>query len=556
MSMSEPPDPDYAVVVSLAGLLILHLLDRPLVWARERTIHSADARGITYPEFGRRVKCLGALLGLLGIRPGDRVGVMDWDSHRYLEAFFAIPMAGAVLHTINPRLSPDQILYTLQHAADRVLFVHADFLPLIEGFAKQLPSVEKIVLLDSEHSVTDSVLTIAGHYEALLTHESGTFEFPSFTEDTVATLFYTTGTTGDPKGVFFTHRQIVLHTLGSGLALTAMRDPFSLHAGDVYLPLTPMFHAHAWGVPYLATLLGLKQVFPGRFEPRRILKLLGDHRVTFSHCVPTVLQMLLNHPDAAGVDFSGWKVMTGGSALSKGLARRAMDRGILIMASYGMSETCPIVSVASLKPEDLESDDERRLDVLTRTGFPMPLVQASVVDTEGEPLPAGTAHVGELVLRTPWNTGGYYRDSERSRSLWRGGWLHTGDMACIDDEGYIRITDRVKDVIKIAGEWISSLELENALSQHPAVGEVAVVAVPDARWGERPHAEVVLREISGANVTERDLLHFLQRFIETGSIHKRALLLRIRFVANIPRTSVGKINKRALREALGSSLNL
>ncbi len=544
------PPPEYPQVGTPPGLLIQHLLDRPLCWAPDQKIIYRDLREETYREFRERVGRLGALLHGLGASPGDRIGVIDWDSHRYLEAFFAIPMLGAVLHTVNPRLSTEQILYTLQHAADRILLVHTDFLPLVEGFRGHLGSVEHIVVLTDDTRCPASRLPIAGEYEGLLSRQPPGFEFPTFEEDRVATLFYTTGTTGNPKGVSFSHRQIVLHTLGAGLALSAMHDPVCLHAGDVYLPLTPMFHAHAWGLPYLATLLGLKQVFAGRFEPRLVLQLLRQHRVTFSHGVPTVLQLLLNHPDAASVDFAGWKVMTGGSALPKGLARIAMDRGIRIMASYGMSETCPIATMASLKPQYAASNDEDRLDVLTRTGFPMPLVQAAIVDPEGRVLPPGVANVGELVLRTPWNTLGYYRDPDASAQLWREGWLHTGDMACIDDDGYVRITDRLKDVIKVGGEWISSLELENALSQHPAVAEVAVVSVTDGRWGERPHADIVLRAPLPNETSLAELRGFLRAFVERGVLHKRALLTRVRFVDSIPRTSVGKINKRALRNSL------
>ncbi len=397
-----------------------------------------------------------------------------------------------------------------------------------------------------------STIPFAGEYESLLADAAPGFSFPEFDEDTPATLSYTTGTTGDPKGVFFSHRQLVLHTLGAGLGLTAIDDPAGLRADDVYMPLTPMFHVHAWGVPYIATLLGMRQVYPGRYEPQLLLDLITRHRVSFSHCVPTILQMLLNHPASASADLSRLKVIVGGSALSRDLARRAMDRGIRIMGGYGLSETCPIIGVSQIKPEDLHADPEHRLDVLTRSGFPVPMAQAVAVSPEDQFLPPGPDNTGELVVRAPWLTRAYYRDEERSRELWRSGWLHTGDLAYLDDDGYIRITDRLKDVIKTGGEWISSLELENALGQHPAVKEVAVVGIADSKWGDRPHAEVVLREGSENRPSQRDLLQFLHTFIDRGAIHKRAILTGIRFVDAIPKTSVGKVNKRQLRAQLAA----
>jgi fatty-acyl-CoA synthase len=541
---------DYPAAGKPADLLIHRLLDRPLTWAPRQTIHYREQRVLTYLELHERIQRLGGVLSGLGVRQGDRVGVMDWDSHRYLECFFAIPMLGAVLHTINIRLSPEQTLYTLQHAEDEVVLVHPDFLPLLEKLAPHLPRLRAVIVLPDDGKLPASALPVVGEYEALLAGAAPRFAFPEFPEETVATLFYTTGTTGDPKGVFFSHRQIVLHTLGAGLALSSMDDPLSLRAGDVYMPLTPMFHVHAWGVPYIATLLGLKQIYPGRYEPQLLLKLIQQHGVSISHCVPTILQMLLHHPASADVDWSRFKVIIGGAALPKGLAKQSLQRGLRIVGGYGMSETCPIVAIAHLKPEDLEAADERRLEVITRSGFPVPLVQATVFDTADNPLPPGPANTGELVLRAPWLTAGYFKDPARSEDLWRGGWLHTGDLAYIDDEGYVRITDRLKDVIKIGGEWISSLELENALSQHPAVKEVAVVGRPDPKWDERPHAEIVLRDEHRGSVTAKELLHFLHGFIDRGTIHKRAILTEIRVVEAIPKTSVGKINKREIRSHL------
>lgn len=540
-----PPGPS-------SQLLIKHLLHRTLASVPERKIYYRDLLVFSYREFHERIQRLAHLLVRLGVKPGDCVGVLDVDSHRYLELFFAVPMVGAVLHTINVRLSPDQTQYTIEHAEDRVLFIHTDFLPLISPLLPRLPQVEKMVMLSDHGPVANVPFTHEGEYEALLREAPGRFEFPDFSEDTVATLFYTTGTTGSPKGVYFTHRQLVLHTLSLGVAVCANTEPVGITADDVYMPLTPMFHVHAWGVPYLAVMLGMTQLYPGRYEPERLLRWVGQHGVTFSHCVPTILQTLLHHPASRSVDLSGWKLLIGGSALPEGLAQEAIDRGIRIMAGYGMSETCPVVALAHLRPEMVHGDAVAKRHVVVRAGLPSYLVRAQTVDSQGKAQEPGQGLTGELVLQGPWLTAGYYKEPEKTEELWRGGWLHTGDVACLDADGYVRITDRLKDVIKIGGEWISSLELENALSRHPAVKETAVVARADAHWGERPYAEVVLREEQRDGITAKTLAHFLHQAIEEGRLHKRAILTQIHIVDSLPRTSVGKLDKKAIRGRIAS----
>jgi fatty-acyl-CoA synthase len=528
-------------------LLIKHLLDRPLNWAPDERIIYRDIRELSYREFHERVGRLSTLLHRLGVRPGDRVGVIDWDSHRYLEFFFAVPMVGAVLHTVNPRLSPEQLLFTINHAEDHVLFLHPDFLPLIEPLAKRCETIRHFVLLSDRGEEPQTSIRFEGDYEKLLPNCPAATQFPDLPENTVATLFYTTGTTGDPKGVFFTHRQLVLHTLTAGFALAVTPDPCGFGYRDVYMPLTPMFHVHAWGVPYIATVAGVRQVYPGRYEPHLLLQLVERHRVTLSHCVPTLLQMLLHHPEAARIDLSGWKVIIGGAALPQALAQAAMSRGIRIAQGYGMSETCPIIALSSYKPGIAEAPEPTRLGVLARAGFPLPLVRARIADPTGHPMPPGREHIGELVLQAPWLTPGYYKQQDKSETLWEHGWLHTGDLAYLDEDGYIRITDRLKDVIKIGGEWISSLDLEGVLGQHDAVKEVAVIGIPDPKWDERPLALVVLRQPLAHPVTPKDLAHFVHKFIDTGLLHKRAILTQIEFVDALPRTSVGKFDKKSLR---------
>ncbi len=536
----------FPLVGQPSELLIREILEYAVRWAPRQEIVYRDLLRFTYTDLWQRVQRLARVLQQMGVESGDRVGVMDWDSHRYLELFFAVPMIGAVLHTINVRLTPDQALFTINHAEDKVLFVHSDFLPLLAHLAPHCPMVQRMVLLTEGAPPPGLNFRFAGEYEQLLAAADGTFEFPSFDERTVATLFYTTGTTGQPKGVFFSHRQIVLHTLACCATLGASPRPVNLEASDVYLPLTPMFHVHAWGIPYCAALLGLKQVYPGRFEPHLILQLIQRERVTFSHCVSTLLQMLLHHPESQPVDFRGWKVIVGGGPLPPSLARQAMERHIRIINGYGMSETCPVIAVANLRP-DMAAEAERIVDVGTRAGFPVPLTKLQIVDEEGVALPPGSTESGELLLQAPWLTTGYFKEPERSAELWRGGWLHTGDVARLDADGYLRITDRLKDMIKIGGEWISSLELESALSQHPAVRETAVIALPDPKWDERPHALVVLHDAARGKVTSKELAAFLHTFVESGVLHKRAILTHIQLVDAIPKTSVGKQDKKLLR---------
>ncbi|KJS33602.1 MAG: long-chain fatty acid--CoA ligase [Desulfatitalea sp. BRH_c12] len=529
-------------------LLIKHLLPTPLIVAPDQEIVYRDSVRYTYAEFGRRVARLANAMAHIGVKPGDTVAVMDWDSHRYLECFFAIPMMGAVLHTINIRLTPEQLIYTINHAEDDVILVNKEFLPLLESVKDRFETVKKIVLISDDAPEAETRLAIETEYEALLAGQNDTCAFPDFDEDSIATTFYTTGTTGLPKGVFFSHRQLVLHTYAIMANYSAFKSHANLTSADVYMPITPMFHVHAWGVPYLMTLIGAKQVYPGRYEPELLLRLHAREKVTFSHCVPTILHMLLTSPAAKDADLAGWKVIIGGAALSKGLAQAALARGINVYAGYGMSETCPVLTVANLKPHMLDWDVARQLGVRVRTGLPVPNAYVEVVDPEGNPLPHDGVSTGEVVVRTPWLTQGYLKDPDKSEQLWAGGWLHTGDIGFFDSQGYLQVTDRLKDVIKTGGEWVSSLELEDIISQHPAVSEAAVIGVPDEKWGETPMALVVPKPAYTQTLTEEELKGFYQRFVDEGIIPKYGIPKRILIVDAIAKTSVGKLNKRELRK--------
>ena len=528
-------------------LLIKRLLDTPLMNSPRQEIVYRDTKKFTYAEFAGRAKRLASGLKAMGVGAGDIVAFLDWDSYRYLEAYFAVPGMGAVLHTVNARLSPDQVLFTMNHAQDMVVFVHQDFLPMMVPLRDKLHTVKKWILIkEPGQPEPPAGMGFDYEYEQVLEMGTSDFEFPDMDENSQATLSYTTGTTGDPKGVYFSHRQLVLHTLGAACGL-GCQDPLGRFSSrDVYMPLTPMFHVHAWGLPYLATLLGVKQVYPGRYEPPMILKLKQEHKVSFSHCVPTILQLLFACPDVKNVDLSGWKMVIGGSAFTKGLCKQVLEAGIDVYSGYGMSETCPILTLANFKAGDLASKDEEfNLGVRTSTGLSIPMVDLKVMDPNlnQQPLDGDTA--GEICVRAPWCTQGYFENPQRGEDLWEGGYLHTGDLAVRDSEGYVRITDRLKDVIKTGGEWISSLTLESLISQHPHVSEVAVVGIPDEKWGERPLAMVVPRK--GSLAEPEEIKAFLQKFVDDGTIKKWALPERIMISNSLPKTSVGKLNKRVIR---------
>lgn len=526
-------------------LLIKRLLLSGSRYEKTREIVYRDKLRYSYATFNERVARLANVLSDAGVKAGDTVAVMDWDSHRYLECMFAIPMLGAVLHTINIRLSPDQILYTMNHAEDRFVLVNSEFVPLYQGIAGQLTTVEKTLLLTDGEDKSAELPNLVGEYESLLAAASSTYAFADFDENSVATTFYTTGTTGNPKGVYFTHRQLVLHTLSMAATVSALDSIRLLGNDDVYMPITPMFHVHAWGVPYVATLLGVKQVYPGRYEPDMLCRLIKEEKVNFSHCVPTILQMLLNAPGAQGHDFGGMKMIIGGSALNRSLYETAKARGIQLTAAYGMSETCPLISCGYLNEELRAGSEDERTTYRIKAGIPVPLVEAAIMDGDGNLLPADGESQGELVLRAPWLTQGYFREPEKSEELWAHGWLHTGDVATLDGMGFIEIRDRIKDVIKTGGEWISSLELEDLISRHPAVREVAVVGVPDPQWGERPFALLVARD--GQALDAKGLKEHLKPFVEQGHINKWAIPNQIALVTEIPKTSVGKLDKKRIR---------
>lgn len=537
-------------------LLLKQLWHTPLAHSAEQEIIYRDQLRLTYRQVYARIGKFASALADTGIQPGEVIAVMDHDSHRYLECYFAIPMYGATLMTVNTRLTSSQVAYTLNHSRASVLLLHVDFIPVIEQIREELSGIHTIIMLTDGIETPQSSLQFEDHYERWLERGAGNFKFDDFDENSRATIFYTTGTTGVPKGVFYTHRQLVLHTLAAGMALAApaMRQRF--HAEDVYMPLTPMFHVHAWGIPYIATLLGVKQVYPGRYTPDMLLHLIQNERVTCSHCVPTLLKMILTAAQAAEVDLRGWKVVVGGSALPPALARQALEMGVDCFSGYGLSETAPILTLAQLMGDTANpsaSPASESLSRLCSAGRPIPLVDVQVVDESMQPQAHDGQSSGEIVVRAPWLTQGYLDNPESSALLWRGDYLHTQDIGVIGSDGYLYITDRLKDVIKVAGEWVSSLEVENALASVEGVKEVAVIGVPEKRWGERPLALLVVEDHV---FNEHEARNHLRRYVSDGLISKHALLTHFKLVKAIAKTSVGKIDKKTLRQEHSSASDL
>jgi fatty-acyl-CoA synthase len=399
-------------------------------------------------------------------------------------------------------------------------------------------------------------LTNVKFYDDMLAEADGSYEFPELDENTQATIFYTSGTTGMPKGVWFTHRQIVLHTLSAQIGLGSSAPANRLYFTDVVMPLVPFFHVHCWGIPYAVAMNGQKIVLAGKYDPSTILELISREKVTFSDMVPTILNMIVNHPSVEKYTeaLSRWKVVIGGAALPRELAVRARKLGIRVMAGYGLSETAPILTLANPNEKHMLMNDEELLDsLLLKTGIPIPLVQIRVVDGEMRDVPRDGKSIGEIVVRGPWLTKEYYKDEEKTKELWAGGWLHTGDMAVVDQGGYLMIVDRIKDAVKSGGEWIPTLILEDLLVRHPALSEAAVIGAKEKNWGERPIAIVSLRP--GQRTDEEDLAKHCKKLVDDGKIAKFWVPERFIIMAEpLPKTSTGKLDKKILREKYSTIL--
>jgi fatty-acyl-CoA synthase len=518
-------------------LTLRHLLDRMRTVSGHKqvvTLGQGGTRSATYAEVGDRVDRLCKALEELGIERGDRVATFMWNSQEHLELYMAVPCMGGVLHTLNIRLFPEQLTYIANHAQDQVVFVHDSLVPVLEKVAPTFDTVRHYVVVGDGDAGS---LPNALRYEELLAaHEPG-YDYPELDERTAAGLCYTSGTTGNPKGALYSHRSNVLHCMA-----TALADTIGVTASDRVLPVVPMFHVNAWGLPYSAAMVGADLVMPERFlQAEPLVRLIESERVTLTGAVPTIWMDVLRYADEHKPDLSSLRtVICGGAAVPESLMRAFEERhGVRIMQAWGMTETSPIGAVAR-PPEETEGEEHWRYR--TATGRIVPLVEARIVGDDGEPLPWDGQATGEVEVRGPWIARDYFNDPAGPEKF-HDGWLRTGDVASIDQEGFVRISDRAKDLIKSGGEWISSVELENALMSHPSVAECAVIARPDEKWSERPLACVVV--VEGASCSPDVLREHL-----AGQVAKWWIPDDFAFIEAVPKTSVGKFDKKVLRQRL------
>ncbi|BBD72786.1 long-chain-fatty-acid--CoA ligase [Sulfodiicoccus acidiphilus] len=529
--------------VSTQDLTIKDILEfGATAWSETEIVYKNER--VTFSQFKERVSWLAMGLTELGVRQGDVVAVIDWDTMRYMEAMFAVPMMGATLHTVNVRYPPEVVLYTMKHADDSYVIVRDEFLPLIEKFKDAFSFVKGWIVYSESGNRPNSALPNVRYYDDLLikTH----FDFPELGEESVAMVFYTSGTTGMPKGVWFTHKQIALHTM----VLTAVGrlPPLNVNPDDVFMILVPLFHIHSWDYPQTVMLSGNKYVLSGKYDVENILELIRKEKVTYTATVPTVLYMILNHPRIREYAeyLRGWRVVMGGAAIPRGLALKAKEFGITVASGYGMSETHGPVTVAFFSDRVSQMNENARLNYALTGGRPLPMVRIKVVDTEGRELPHDGRSVGEIVVRAPWLTEGYLKDPERTSKLWRNGWLHTGDLGVIDEFGYVTFMDREGDAIKSGGEFISTLILESVISECHKVGEVAVVGVKDEKWGQRPVAFIV----KAGTLEEGDIGSCLEDAVKQGKIQRWWIPDKFLFVEALPKTSTNKVDKKELRKLI------
>jgi fatty-acyl-CoA synthase len=521
-------------------LTLTHFLDRARRLHHRRPIVSRYAGGVhryTFGDLARRADRLASAMTALGIRRGDRVATFGWNTHRHLEAYFALPCMGAVLHTVNVRLFPEQLVYVLNHAADRIVLVDASLLPVFDRVRSQLTTVERVIVM------SDAPPPAGGtdlDYETLLAESSEGFAWPELGEEEAAVLCYTSGTTGNPKGELYSHRSLVLHTLGLSLA-----DAFQLRERDVLLAIVPMFHANCWGLPFGAAMLGCAVVLPGpHLLPADLADLIEREGVTFIGGVPTIVAALYQYLKQEGRKVPTLRqIIVGGSALPGTLLEGfERDFGVEVVHAWGMTELSPAGSVSRLRADMESLPREEQIRVRLMQGSPFPLVELRVVREDGTEAPWDGTSAGELQARGPWVIREYYNDPE-SADRFVDGWFRTGDVASIDDHGFVHLVDRTKDMVKSGGEWISSVDLENAIMGHPEVAEAAVIAVAHPKWAERPLACVVARAGAAQQVGREQIRAWLK-----GKVADWWLPDDVVVIEAVPKTSVGKFDKKVLRE--------
>jgi fatty-acyl-CoA synthase len=490
----------------------------------------------TYADFVRRSKKLAVALGKLGLEKSDRVVTLAWNTHQHLEAYFGVPSANLILHTLNPRLSPNDLAYIINHAEDKVLLIDETLVELLDNIEDEV-DLEHIFVFSADGSAPEGLES----YEDLLEGaDEADFEYPDLDERDAAALCYTSGTTGRPKGALYSHRSICLHSLALAAA-----DGLGIRERDVVLPVVPMFHVNAWGVPFAATMVGAKQVMPGvHLDPESLLEEYEQERVTFTAGVPTVFLAVLQtlDSDPGAYDLSEMRSLAiGGSAAPESMIRGFDERhGLKVVHAWGMTETDPVATVCHLTSELLEAPEDEQYKYRAKQGFPLPFIEIRARGDEGF-IPWDGEAMGELEVRGPWVANSYFNTEEGSDKFTEDGWFKTGDIVTIEPRGYVEIRDRDKDLVKSGGEWISSVDLENAIMGHEAVAEASVIAIPHEKWDERPLAVVVLKD--GQEATAEDLLSHLE-----GDFAKWQLPDAVEFVDEIPRTATGKFLKMELRE--------
>jgi fatty-acyl-CoA synthase len=529
-------------------LTLTHVLERSARLFPDKQISSKMPAGMhryTYRDFHARVHRLAAVLKRLGVQPGERVGTLCWNSYRHLELYFAVPCYGAVLHTLNLRLAADQLAYIVNHGEDRVIFVDASLVPLLEAIQDQIGCVRHFVIMQEAEPQPHKLPNAVDYEELLADAGAATYAWPELDENAAAATCYTSGTTGNPKGVLYSHRAIVLHTFGISVA-----DAFAISERDTVLQIVPMFHANGWGIPFAAVMNGSSIVLTGRqLQPADIAALIQNERATFTAGVPTIWMGLYSYLEQHPHDLSSLRlVVCAGSAMPRQFIELFDTKhGVRFMLAWGMTETTPIATVMSVKSHLEHTPDAKRFDLLARHGLPIPGVDIRIVDENGNELPWDGTTMGELQTRGLWITSGYYSDPRggmhENAESFMDGWFRTGDVATIDSEGYIQIMDRTKDLVKSGGEWISSVDLENAIMAHPMVMEAAVIAAFHPKWQERPLACIAPWPQHKDEISKEKILEFL-----SGRVAKWWLPDDIVFIESVPKTSVGKFNKRALRE--------
>ena len=492
----------------------------------------------TYKEYVDRVDRLRTALAKLGVKPGDRVATFAWNSYRHFEIYFAVPCMGAVIHTLNVRLFPDQLVYIANHAADKVVCVDATLLPLFQKIRPQLSTIEHVIVIPDDGKPVDPAVGL--DYEQLLAESEPAQGYPAIDENSAAAMCYTSGTTGNPKGVVYSHRAIVLHTM-----VQVGADMMNLRASDAILAIVPLFHANAWGLPYAGVMTGAKMVWPGPFlQPQDVAELIESEGVSFIGGVPTIIGALYQYLKANRDqhDVSSLKsIAVGGSACPRSLMEGFRnDFGVWITHAWGMTETTPLGSLCVIKPHLQNLPAEQELQYRLKQGTPAPFVEVRIVNEAGKELPWDGVAFGELQIRGPWIVKGYHNDP-RSAECFQDGWFRTGDVSTIDPEGYLQLVDRTKDVVKSGGEWISSVELENAIMMHPGVLEAAVVGIYHPKWEERPLACVVQKP--GITLTAGDIIAAIKDRFATWWLPNDVV-----FIESVPKTSVGKFDKKVLRE--------